>query len=547
MNIFGYVVSKDILDNIANIFTIIVSVATIASLVIALFRNLFYQYKLRRLAVLKRPDWLSEEEFYNHTHNYIKTRVVSLKGDKFSFRGFTNRVLVKSKKQYHLILGESGSGKSTFLINLYARFECRKFKRGYLIKCISLKMPDAIDQICKIENQKQIILLLDAFDEAHGANVNAVEFLKEIEESTKYFAKVIITSRNNFFDDDDSVPVEVNITRVLQLNKDRYDRYYIQPFTICNVIIYIMKKYKFLFWKTIKSLKVISKCKDVVCRPLILNYIDLLINDKILYRNSSDIYKHIIFNWIRRETYFICSQNLAFNHSLIQEQMCALINDVAIYMYKNYPFQQDYYIKVENLAMLNNNQLLENTDGKRNRSLFDRVNDKLFFAHKSILEYLLVENFDKLSFRFEPHLDIMYGFMKEMSDTNRDSKYRALFYVNYNDNVLGNSAKQNDSNTLIFESTVSFIDRKTVKDMVLWYYAAIQLPIIIDKKVYDRSNIRFKVNDKIIYYMRQKENDQEKLVDKIMQIIKMNFYQMEIQYLTITTYCVLRDTYNLLK
>ena len=62
MNIFGYIVSKDILDNIANIFTIIVSVVTIVSLVIALFRNLLYQYKLRKLAVLKRPAKLISYE-----------------------------------------------------------------------------------------------------------------------------------------------------------------------------------------------------------------------------------------------------------------------------------------------------------------------------------------------------------------------------------------------------------------------------------------------------------------------------------------------------
>lgn len=529
--------TEDVIGNIANVFTIIISMATIA----AFIKKLIYEYKLKQLTVTRRPEWISEKEFYNHTHNYIKTRIVSSAGKKYSFKAFINNILIKSNKQYHLILGESGTGKSTFLINIYAKFDCRRFKKGYLIKCISLRMPDAIEQIRKIENQRQVILLLDAFDEASEANINAAVFLNKIEESTRRFAKVIIASRNNFFDNDQLVPNDLNITRVLQLDKEQYSRYYIQLFTMTDVMLYIIKKYKLLIWKIIKSLTVIIRCKEVACRPLILSYIDFLIRDKTQYRYTSDIYNHIIANWIKREAFFICSQNLNRETSIIEEQLFTLINNVAVFMYKNYPIQQDYYVKVDDLKKFTNNYLFELTVGKRNRSLFDRMNDKLVFAHKSLLEYLLLINFEKLSFRFEPHLNILYNFIKEMSDADINFKYRALFHAHYMDNLSGIPIKQNTSASLIFESTISFTNRRYISDMAYWYHEAILLPIIKDKKIYDRIKIIFKVNNTLIYNMDKNERDDEKLVNEIMQEIRRNLYKINIQYLTITTFCKIRS------
>lgn len=536
-NLFKYLETENVISNTANVLTIIVGVSTI----ISLLKKIIYTYKLRQLAVTKRPDWLSEGEFYNHTHNYIKTRIVSSTGKKYSFKKFINNILIKNNKQYHLILGESGTGKSTFLINIYANFECRKFKKGYLIKCISLRMPNAIEQICKIENQKQVILLLDAFDEALEANINAINFLNKIEDNTKCFAKVIITSRNNFFDNDEMVPDDINITRVLQLDKEQYNRYYIQLFTITDVMLYIIKKYKLLIWKIIKSLMVIIKCKEVVCRPLILSYIDFLIKDVTYYRYTSDIYQQIIENWIKREAFFICSQNPDKENAVIEEQLFTLINNVAIFMYKNYPHQHDYYVKIEDLKKFTNNYLIELSVGKRNRSLFDRINDKLVFAHKSLLEYLLLINFEKLSFRFEPHLNILYSFIKEMSDADINFRYSALFHANYAEYLSGISIIQYTSTSLIFESTISFTSRKYISDMAFWYHNAILLPLIKDKIIYDRTRITFKVNNFTIYQMDKKERNDEELVKRIMQEIRRNLYSGDIQYITITTFCKIRS------
>lgn len=68
-----------------------------------------------------RPLSLSEEEFWNYTHYFVKSR---LKKNRkiYGFNKFINQVLIKGRKQFILILGEAGTGKSTFLVNLYAIF-----------------------------------------------------------------------------------------------------------------------------------------------------------------------------------------------------------------------------------------------------------------------------------------------------------------------------------------------------------------------------------------------------------------------------------------
>ena len=169
-----------------------------------------------------RPLSLSEEEFWNYTHYFVKSR---LKKNRkiYGFNKFINQVLIKGRKQFILILGEAGTGKSTFLVNLYAIFKCKFFKRNYDIEYVPLKLSNSLDLIDAIENKGATILLLDAFDEASEANKNPQAFFEMLEEKTKWFPKVIITSRNNFFDNDQFLNRDIGIDRVLTLQNEKYE------------------------------------------------------------------------------------------------------------------------------------------------------------------------------------------------------------------------------------------------------------------------------------------------------------------------------------
>ena len=434
------------------------------------------------------------------------------------FLKFINKVIINGKKQYHFVLGESGTGKSSFLINLCYRYDSKMFRHNYNIKYMSLKFSDVIDKIDKIDNKKQTILLLDAFDEAKKANHDANIFLKEIEESTINFAKIIITSRNNFFDNDESLPQNIHITRTLKLETEKYNIFYIDSLSILNIIFYIIRKYRLFFWRTLKAFDMIRKCGNIVCRPLVIGYIDLLIQDTKRYKTMYDIYEGIIENWIKRESYYVASQIKSETSGSIYRQIYSLINKVTIFMYENFPKQNDYYIKISELYMMDFSGFLIKTNGKRGRSLFDRIDERLYFSHKSIFEYLLAINFCKLNFRYEANLNILYEFLKEMGRKN--PQYQAMFQINYIEDNF--EILPIDSDTMRCTKRFLNIDRKFVEPMIYWYDQAFFSPVFIGNLLYERKYIEFIVNDTIHFELNKGNNDIITLSVNIMKLIKNN-------------------------
>lgn len=486
--------SMDGTTTLANLITI---VSALLALVAWLTTKTVKLYRLKKYKKTKRPLYINEEMFEQCIDNYVKTRVSQPSGEKYNFDKFVKKVLIKGKKQYHLILGESGTGKSTFLLNLYYRYMCKIFRHDYYIEYFPLGKDGILDEISKIKNQTHTILLLDGFDEAIGANINPENFLNTLEICTQYFAKVIISSRNNFFDSDAAMPSRVGVVPLLATQPEKYNRYYIQPFTLNDIIIYLLKEYKLNILKVIKAMNIITKCREIACRPLLINYIDLLIKDDIVYYNSSELYQHIINNWISRESFFI-EQKSDAAMQIIEQQIYAVINEIAVFMYNRYPQQKDYYIKISDLNNIKYAALFEKTRGKRNRSLFNRIDDKLYFAHRSIFEYLLAINFDKLNFRFETNLNVLYAFLKEFA-VDFSSKYSALFYVNYQDKYPEITEERGEENKicwLVFTRGLSFLGRSQIEHIVRWHLQALMMPVMIKGKFYKRKYFQINILEK---------------------------------------------------
>lgn len=518
----AFSIAEKLLSKYPNTINIaIVLIPGIAGVIWKIICTLIDEYHLKKFSVTSRPQEISEEEFYYHIHNYIKTRLKSDEGKKYTFDRFIKNIIKKGKKQYHIILGEAGTGKSTFLINLYYRCS-RKLKKRYCTVYISLKSKKALQQIVKIEEQKKTILLLDAFDESSKANENAKEFLKEIELLTSNFAKVIISSRNNFFDAESEVPEKVQLNRILLLNVEKYNKFYVEPFNMLDVQQYLVKKYKIHLWKYLKALRVVWRCGDIICRPLIISYIDLLIEGDNDYKNMTEVYDKIVKNWIEREANYITQQDKAFSVEEIEEKMFLAINEIAIYMYIHYPEEKEYSIKITNFKQIENADFLEKTDGKRSRSLFDRVDDKLIFAHKSLLEYFLALSFDRLDFRYEQHLNTLYKFLRESVGKNWEAKYAPLFLINYADESP-EIVKYNENESYVeVRSNNVPTDRTFVEKMVRWYSAAFRLPVFLDTKIYERSKIEFVLHNGSQFYhvLMVADNDVEEIIDRIMYRIK---------------------------
>lgn len=537
------IILYDIPDFIEQILSILVNAFTLIGLILSALliaiTNIYRLYRLKKFSKTKRPTWLSEHEFYYYTHNFIYTRLIT-NGHKISFNRFIKDCILKSKKQYHIVLGEAGTGKSTFLVNLYFRYNCKLFKHNYNIKFLPLKSKDIFNQIEQIENKVQTILLLDAFDESDSANVNAKEFFIELEKRTQMFAKIIITSRNNFFDCEEDIPTQVHFSGYLSLDFEKYNRYYLYRFSATDTIWYIIKKYKFHIFRIYKSFKVIRQCKDMVCRPLVISYIDLLIQESSQIKNIADVYERIIYNWIKREAKYILTVEKNQNENEIIQKFYSLVCDIAIMMYNLFPTRGDYYINIEELNQ-NFVIFLEKKHQKRNRSLFNRVDSRLYFVHKSILEYLLAENFSQLDFRFETNLDRLYNFMRERNENDLNAPFNPLFRIHHTDKISFYVPKENGKILRVYSNDVPFISRSHLETLIKWYENAASLPVFLNQNLYNRNLIKLKISGKYEFLITDEKNNN--VIDKVMQIIKNSIANHISINIAITTYLVLKKKF----
>jgi len=239
---------------------------------------------------------------------------------------FTKKIFKNSDKQYFIILADSGMGKTTFLLKLFFIYYKKIFKK-YNIVIVYLGHENLITYIKDIKDKPNTILLLDAFDEDKYAIEDYNERLKAICNETELFYKVIITCRTQFFPNSNSEPKYTGKLKFGTGNKRiEFVKYYISPFDDQEIDKYLKKKYNRFFKKNkIKRAKaLIARCYNLMIRPMLLSYIDDLLEDKKRqYEYTYEIYSQLVYKWIDRDS--INDNNELYNFS----------DKVAEYMYIN--------------------------------------------------------------------------------------------------------------------------------------------------------------------------------------------------------------------
>ena len=117
-----------------------------------------------------------------------------------------------SDQRFLILLADSGMGKTTLLMNFYARYGRRK---NYSL--VPLGRSDADDLIAKVRHKSDTILLLDAFDEDTKAVKDHKERLVTLVNLTKDFSRVVMTCRTQFFETDAEIPRETGIDLALRI------------------------------------------------------------------------------------------------------------------------------------------------------------------------------------------------------------------------------------------------------------------------------------------------------------------------------------------
>lgn len=301
---------------------------------------------------------------------------------------FFMKAFKNSKSQYYIILADSGMGKTTFLLKLFYKYRRRKFRK-YKIILVPLSMHQALAGIKKIKNKQKTILLLDGFDEDPLAMEDYISRLKEICNETEMFYKIVMTCRTQFFPDSENEPRNTGRMKFGVGKKNvEFEKYYILPFNESEIKSYLAKKYnRFLEKEKFnRSLELVLRCPQLVIRPMLLSYIDDLLEDSEKeYNKVYEIYDQLVGKWIERES---VSNSLLYEFS----------EKVAEYMYSN----KTVYIEgmeIENLCEKYDIEL--RSIEAKSRSLLNRnAIGSYKFAHKSILEYFLFRKaYDELEFR----------------------------------------------------------------------------------------------------------------------------------------------------
>ena len=374
------------LSNIDSILNVLLPILSVCTFIRGLIEGVI-KLKLKRNPY-KYLNLVVNKQTKRSMKYYIPTRVQEVDpcddacttdSSKKIIPYFINEVFKNSDTQYFVILADSGMGKTTFLLKLFYEYYRRLLKK-YDIVFIPLLFDSSLEWIKEIQNKPNTILLLDGLDEDTEAIKDYNKRLRDICRETELFYKVIISCRTQFFPDSDSEPRYTNRIRFGVGNKSvEFIKYYISFFNEREINIYLSKKYNPILErnKIKRSKKIIRNCPELMIRPMLLAYIDDLIDDKEKeYNYVYEIYDQLVNNWIAREL-------------IDNETLYRFSEKTAEYMY----FNKTVYIKVSEIQKNCEEYGIQLSDLEaKSRSLLNRNANGIYkFAHKSILEFILAK------------------------------------------------------------------------------------------------------------------------------------------------------------
>jgi len=332
-------------------------------------------------------DELSESDY----SDFIRTK-------NHSIYYFLDKAFTKDNDNppFYCILGGSGMGKTTFAVNLVRKY-INKYKEKTLPYPIKLLYCGArkdegvllIDDIRRIENKENTILVLDALDENNEAITNFGDFFPKLLKAFKDFRIVVLTCRTQFFESKNDEPSLLPFRDETTKQQKRFKKYYVSPFNKEEVNHYLNKKYFLRVLKRIKAGKIMENCKKIMARPLLLSYMDDLVNAEIPKESISGIYNIIIDKWLEREAKFATDENTEG----YKQKLLDFSTDMAVYMAR---FGYTEYNKEGFNEIIDKHAISISEKNLKGRSLLNRnSNDDYKFAHKSFLEYLVARNIYK--------------------------------------------------------------------------------------------------------------------------------------------------------
>ncbi len=313
----------------------------------------------------------------------------------------------RESEKFYIVLADSGMGKTTFMINLYLRYHSIfNFRSKYKMKLFPFGEKDIIKHIKEIkpEEARNTILLLDAFDEYKALlppeepdgltdDERFRKLLDEIIDSVRNFREVVITSRTQYFPGQEDNPYELKIPRYGSSGYHTLGKIYLSPFEEKDIHRYLNKKYGiFKLWNRNKkqaALSVVKSSPKLMVRPMLLSYIDYLVDDDQKFSNTYEIYETLIEKWIEREGNK--RKHKKEDREKFKENLYQYSQQVALEIYKQLRESDMLYLKRDDAIVVASDNKIDLKDYEiTGQSLLTRdAEGNWKFAHKSIFEFFI--------------------------------------------------------------------------------------------------------------------------------------------------------------
>ncbi len=321
-----------------------------------------------------------------------------------------------AESKYLLLLADSGMGKTSFLLNYYARY-LRRLRKPFHLQVIPTGIKDADARIQQIENKSDTVLFLDALDEDTLAIVDHRQRILDLCNLTREFRRVLMTCRTQFFPHAEEEPRRTGVVKLTSISAGREGEYifhklYLSPFDDGQVKKYLWRRYSFWRWlKRRRAREVADKIPQLTARPMLLAHIDDLLASGREFNYSFQLYEEMVEAWLTREAGRV--------EGLQKEPLREFCERLAIELFARRqaegserlphdaiePLAKKFGIKLEGWKL-------------SGRSLLNRdAEDNFKFAHRSIMEYLFVKRFLDLPIAERSRLkwtDQMKRFLFEM-------------------------------------------------------------------------------------------------------------------------------------
>ncbi|WP_395737373.1 pentapeptide repeat-containing protein [Prosthecobacter sp.] len=288
-----------------------------------------------------------------------------------------DRFLAGSARFSHaFILSDAGMGKSSLLIMLKI-VHLAKQKRDSEVRLMKLGL-DTIDKINAIKEPQKTILLLDALDEDPEAWTSFYARLQSILIATKHFFKVIITCRTQFFPDehekDGRVPGQV------ELHGFYCSKLFLSPFSLEQVQEYLEKRFDTPEVRA-NAFGIVTRMNTLKFRPMLLSYVDFLLERKELIEHSYGLYESLVDEWLNRE--------LRKGRVKDKKALFETCTFIANHLYATKARDIDY-VSLQQIYASNDCARMLDDMSIEGRSLLHKTSFGSYkFAHYSILEFFV--------------------------------------------------------------------------------------------------------------------------------------------------------------